>query len=173
MDRLVQIIDPVRYSANGVSIQQLRDIRKLKARIENERVGRGADPKTQLKMGPGGLADVEWTIQLLQMRHGHRLPALRTTSSMDALEAAQSHELLSVTQARYLREAWTLASRIRNATMLSRARPSDSIPSDARDRGNVGYLLGRPPETSAELVDDWLRVARRATGVVEDLFWRG
>lgn len=164
-------IDPIRYPEHGLGRQQAAEIRKLKARMETERMPRGTDPKRHLKLGPGGLSDIEWTIQLLQLNHGARVPGLRTTETLAALDAAQEAELLSRSQAMALRDAWLLASRIRNANMLSRGRPSDTIPSDARERGNVGHLLGRPPGTSAQLVDDWLKAARRAAAVVEDLFW--
>jgi glutamate-ammonia-ligase adenylyltransferase len=49
---------------------QLSTMRRMKARIEKERIPRRVQPERHLKLGPGGLSDVEWTIQLLQQRHG-------------------------------------------------------------------------------------------------------
>lgn len=171
VEEFLAAIDPIRYPDGGVSRAQITDIRKLKARMEVERMPRGADTKRHLKLGEGGLSDVEWTVQVLQMQHGARIPALRTTRTLEALGVLRSEELLTATEEQALREAWVLASRIRNANMLNRARDPDTMPSDARERGNVGYLLRRPPGTSAELVDDYLRAARRASAVVEKLFW--
>ena len=57
--------------------------------MENERLPRGADPATHAKLGRGGLADVEWTVQLLQLRHAARIAALRDTRTLDALAAAR------------------------------------------------------------------------------------
>ena len=48
------------------------EIRRIKARVDTERLPRGADPTTHTKFGRGGLADVEWTIQLLQLQHAPR-----------------------------------------------------------------------------------------------------
>lgn len=168
---LLETVDPIRYPEAGLSRQQLAAIRKLKARMEAERLPRGADPKRHLKLGPGGLTDIEWTIQLVQLAHGARVPGLRTTETLEALAAAREAELVTASQALALREAWELASEIRNANMLSRAKPSDTIPSASRERGNVCHLLALPPGTSGQLVDDWLKASRRAAVVVEDLFW--
>ena len=55
------------------------EIRRIKARVDAERLPRGADPTTHTKLGRGGLADVEWTIQLLQLQHAYEVPELRTS----------------------------------------------------------------------------------------------
>ena len=54
------------------------EIRRIKARVDAERLPRAADPTTHTKLGRGGLADVEWTIQLLQLQHAFEVPDLRT-----------------------------------------------------------------------------------------------
>ncbi|MCP5821401.1 hypothetical protein NL352_28895, partial [Klebsiella pneumoniae] len=78
----------VRYPADGLTGSQLAEIRKLKARMESERIPRGVDPRRHLKLGPGGLSDIEWTAQIIQLQHAGHDPALRTTSTIDALNAA-------------------------------------------------------------------------------------
>ncbi len=95
---------------------------------------RGADPKMHFKLGRGGLADVEWTVQLLQMRHAGAVEALRTTRTLDALEAAVEHDLLDRADADGLSEAWRFASRARNATVQVRGKAADQLPRDARER---------------------------------------
>ena len=72
--------DRMRYPAGGLSREQVIEIRRIKARVETERLPRGADPATHTKLGRGGLADVEWAVQLLQLRHAHAIPALRGTA---------------------------------------------------------------------------------------------
>src|SRR5262249_34894126 len=91
----VAAIDSVRYPAGGLSELQIREIRRIKARVDSERLPRGADPWTHTKLGRGGLADVEWTVQLLQLRHADEIPALRTTSTLGGLDAARDADLLS------------------------------------------------------------------------------
>ena len=163
--------DRVRYSADALAGSALRDIRRLKARMEAERLPRGADPKTHLKLGRGGLSDVEWTIQLVQLRHAHAVPGLRTTSTLPALAAATEAALVEEGDAAALAEAWRLASSIRNATVLWRSRGTDSVPANARDAEAVHRILGGPPASGVQLTERYLRAARRARSVTERLFY--
>ena len=83
--RFTELIDPLRFPARGITEADVAEVRRVKARIDRERLPRGADPKTHLKLGRGGLADIEWTVQLLQMRHAGTEPGLRTPRTLDAL----------------------------------------------------------------------------------------
>lgn len=170
-ERFRTLIDPLRYPGTGVPESDLMEIRRIKARIESERLPRGADPTTHTKIGRGGLADVEWTVQLLQLQHGHAVPALRTTRTRLALLAAAEAGLVAAEDAAVLDAAWVLASRVRSAVMLVRGRPGDSFPGDARELAGVARYLGYGAGHSGELVDDYRRTTRRARGVVEELFY--
>jgi glutamate-ammonia-ligase adenylyltransferase len=165
------MIDPLRFPADGISEADVREVRRIKARVDAERLPRGADPATHLKLGRGGLADVEWTIQLLQMRHAGTVPELRTTRTLDALDAAVEAEVLNGEDSDALRQAWSTASRIRNAVMLVRGKASDSLPRDTREKAAVAHVCGYRPGESDELVNDYLRATRRARAVVERIFW--
>src|SRR3954470_14956943 len=166
-----ELIDPLRYPADGISERDVMEIRRIKARVDAERLPRGADPATHTKLGRGGLADIEWTVQLLQLREAHRVPGLRTTRTLGALRAAVEANLVNAGEADTLRTAWELATRIRNAIMLVRARPGDSIPTDPRDLAAVAQICGYPPGESGRFSDDSLRVTRRASNTVAHLFW--
>lgn len=170
-EEFLATIDPVRYPASGLSAKQVTDIRKLKARMEAERLPRGSDPKRNVKLGPGGLSDVEWVVQLLQLQHGGSDQSVRSTSTVPALLAERSAGLLSEADAEVLLDAWRTASRIRNATMLLRGKGSDAIPSDLRDLAAVSELLGYPKGAASDFVEDWLRRARASRKVMDRLFW--
>ncbi|GAA0456344.1 bifunctional [glutamine synthetase] adenylyltransferase/[glutamine synthetase]-adenylyl-L-tyrosine phosphorylase [Streptomyces olivaceiscleroticus] len=169
--RFIELADPLRYPREGLREDAVREIRRLKARMESERLPRGADPTMHTKLGRGGLSDVEWTVQLLQMRHGHELPELRTTRTRVALAAAREAGLIGADDARTLDEAWVLATRVRNAVMLVRGRPGDTFPGDARELAAVGRYLGYEEGHVGEMLDDYRRTTRRARGVVEELFY--
>ncbi|MGW3724723.1 bifunctional [glutamine synthetase] adenylyltransferase/[glutamine synthetase]-adenylyl-L-tyrosine phosphorylase [Streptomyces sp. NPDC000851] len=169
--RFIELIDPLRYPEQGLSEEAVREIRRLKARMESERLPRGADPKLHTKIGPGGLSDVEWTVQLLQMRHGWQESGLRTTRTRQALAAAREAGLVSAEDAATLDEAWVLATRVRNAVMLVRGRAGDTFPSDPRELAAVGRYLGYGPGHVGDMLDAYRRTARRARGVVEELFY--
>ncbi len=163
--------DPVRYPANGLPHKDVVEIRRIKARVDAERMPKGADPGTHTKLGPGGLADVEWTVQLLQLQHGHRDAGLRTTATLPAIAAAAATDLIGSEDAKRLRSSWISATRARNAIMLVRGKPGDQLPRQGRQlvavAEAVGYRRGADP---GQFVDDYRRTARRARRVVDRLF---
>jgi glutamate-ammonia-ligase adenylyltransferase len=168
--RFIEMIDPVRYPEGGLDAARRREIRRIKARVDNERLPRGADPATHTKLGRGGLADIEWTLQLLALRHSHDVPSLRTTSTVDGLGAAVEAGLVADVDATALREAWLLATRARNAATLVRGKVSDQLPSSGRELAAVAAVL-RPDADPGEFLDSYRRTLRRARGVVERLFY--
>ncbi len=170
--RFLELIDPMRYPVAGLSEVDIREIRRLKARIEAERLPRGADPGSHLKLGPGGLADVEWTAQLVQLRWAATHPALRTTGTMAALRASARLELLDEADVETLSVAWRLATRARNGGVLVRGRVSDSLPSDTRELAGVARMLGYAPGRTGDFVEDYRRAMRRSRAIVERTFYR-
>ncbi|MGW2643747.1 bifunctional [glutamine synthetase] adenylyltransferase/[glutamine synthetase]-adenylyl-L-tyrosine phosphorylase [Streptomyces sp. NPDC001393] len=169
--RFTELIDPLRYPAHGLGEDAVREIRRLKARMESERLPRGADPKLHTKLGPGGLSDVEWTVQLFQLRHGWEQPGLRTTRTREALAAAREAGLLSAEEVEILDEAWVLATRVRNAVMLVRGRAGDTFPTEPRELSAVGRYLGYGAGHAGDMLDAYRRTTRRARTVVEELFY--
>jgi glutamate-ammonia-ligase adenylyltransferase len=169
--RFTELIDPLRYPRRGLDEDAVREIRRLKARMESERLPRGADPKLHTKLGPGGLSDVEWTVQLFQLRHGWEQPGLRTTRTRQALAAAREAGLLSAEEAEILDEAWVLATRVRNAVMLVRGRAGDTFPTEPRELSAVGRYLGYGAGHAGDMLDAYRRTTRRARTVVEELFY--
>jgi len=170
--RFTRMIAEFRYPLDGISEAAVREIRRIKARMEAERIPRGADRALHVKLGPGGLSDVEWTIQLLQLRHAHALPALRTTRTGAAMAVAVRAGLLGAGDAAELTAAWELAARIRNAIMLVRGRPGDTLPAKHSELTAVARLLGYPPGDAAQALEqDYRRAARRARTVMEPLFY--
>jgi glutamate-ammonia-ligase adenylyltransferase len=171
LGRFVALVDPLRYPAGGLDEGQVREIRRIKARVEAERLPRGADPTTHLKLGRGGLADVEWTVQLLQLQHAAAVPGLRTTRTPAALGAAVAAGLLAPEDRSALVAAWRTATAVRNTAMLVRNRPSDELPRNIRDLVAVSRVLGYGPGETTDFVEDYRRVTRRARAVVDRVFF--
>ena len=169
--RFTELINPLRWPENGMSDDEIREIRRIKARVDDERLPRNANPNTHLKLGRGGLADVEWTVQLLQMCHAHEVPGLRTTRTLEALHAAAEAGLVTSEDASQLESAWRLVSRIRNAVVLMRGKPAESMVEQASERAGVAHLLGYGLDQSERMVDEYLRTTRLARKVVERVFW--
>ncbi|GAA4422793.1 bifunctional [glutamine synthetase] adenylyltransferase/[glutamine synthetase]-adenylyl-L-tyrosine phosphorylase [Actinokineospora soli] len=169
--RFIEMVDPVRYPEGGLAAAQVREIRRIKARVDTERLPRGANPNTHTKLGRGGLADVEWTLQLLQLRHAHAHPELRTTSTLDGLRAAADAGLVDGGDAAALRESWLLATHVRNAATLVRGKQTDQLPGPGRELAATAAAVGHTGDDPGAFVDAYLRTTRRARGVVERLFY--
>jgi glutamate-ammonia-ligase adenylyltransferase len=168
--RFVVMADWVRYPEGGVSPASVLEIRRIKARVDAERLPRGADPNTHTKLGRGGLADVEWTVQLLQLRHAHAVPALRNASTLQALDAIAAAELMPQSDVAQLRQAWLTATRARNALVLVRGKPSDQLPGPGRQLNAVAVAAGWRNGDGSEFLDNYLRVTRRAKTIVNKVF---
>ncbi|MHA7986632.1 bifunctional [glutamine synthetase] adenylyltransferase/[glutamine synthetase]-adenylyl-L-tyrosine phosphorylase [Rathayibacter sp. CAU 1779] len=164
------LADSVRYPAS-ISDRDVREVKRIKARVENERLPQGADPARHLKLGRGSLSDVEWLVQLQQLQHAASSPALRTTSTLDALTACADLELLDETDAARLREAWILASRARSAVTLWTDKTSDLLPTERRALEGVARLLGYPRGSATQLEEEYLAVTRRSRAVFERNFY--
>ncbi|GAB4078205.1 bifunctional [glutamine synthetase] adenylyltransferase/[glutamine synthetase]-adenylyl-L-tyrosine phosphorylase [Nostocoides australiense] len=169
--RFEDLIDPIRWHGAGLSAQDLREIRRLKARMEAERLPRGADKRTHFKLGTGGLSDVEWVVQTLQMEHAHNYPTLRTTSTLPALTAATQARLISSADSAALAKAWEFASHARNASMLYRGKAVESVPTDSREADGTARIMGLPPGSGQEFGEDYRRITRHARAVVDRVFY--
>ncbi|MEO0024595.1 MAG: hypothetical protein RL196_1036 [Actinomycetota bacterium] len=165
-----EIIDKYRYP-EMLSETVVTDIRRIKARVETERLPQGADSKRHLKLGRGSLSDVEWLVQLLQLRHGSEHPSIRTPKTLPALEACVSEGLIEAHDARVLAEAWTFASRVRAAAVLWWGKRSDVLPVDRRQLDGMARILEYPPFSASQLEQDYLAITRRSRSVFERLFF--
>jgi glutamate-ammonia-ligase adenylyltransferase len=169
-ERFLLMVDKTRYPPGGVSAQAVQEIRRIKARVDAERLPRGADPNTHTKLGRGGLADIEWTVQLIQLRHAHKVPALHNTSTLQTLDAIGAAELIAEGDVELLRQAWLTATRARNALVLVRGKPTDQLPGPGRQLNAVAMAAGWGSDDGGEFLDNYLRVTRRAKAVVRKVF---
>ena len=168
----VEAIDPVRYPPEGLPDAAAVEIRRIKARVDNERLPRRADKALHTKLGTGGLSDVEWTVQLLQLQHAGEVEALRTPSTLEALDAAAEAGLVEKGDAEELAAGWTMATRARGAATLVRGKPTDEVPRSGRELAAVAAALGHDPDDDpGEFLDEYRRVTRRARAVVDRIFY--
>ena len=169
-ERFLLMADKTRYPPGGVSAEAVQEIRRIKARVDAERLPRGADPNTHTKLGRGGLADIEWTVQLMQLRYAHKIPSLHNTSTLQSLDAIGAAELIAEGDVDLLREAWLTATRARNALVLVRGKPTDQLPGPGRQLNAVALAAGWDTDDGGEFLDNYLRVTRRAKTVVRKVF---
>ncbi|MFT8593317.1 MAG: bifunctional [glutamine synthetase] adenylyltransferase/[glutamine synthetase]-adenylyl-L-tyrosine phosphorylase [Bifidobacterium sp.] len=173
-DRLMsEVIDPIRYPRQTLHEEQIAEIRRLKARMEAERLPRGVRRDRHIKLGKGGLSDIEWTVQLHQLQHANEISTLRTTSTLPALEALRDAGLINAEDADNLREAWMLCTAARNGNYLwsGRASRADILPDDGYSLGGIGIYLGYAAHQGQRFENDMLGKMRRCREITDRLFY--
>lgn len=169
-DEFTELINRYRYPAD-FPLAAITEIRRIKARVEVERLPQGADPKRHLKLGRGSLSDVEWLVQLFQLRFAATNTLIQTPKTLEALSQMEQAELMTNSDARVLKEAWLLSSRIRSASVLFSGKRSDVLPVDRKQLEGIARLLGYPRGGASSLEEDYLATTRRSRMVFERLFF--
>jgi glutamate-ammonia-ligase adenylyltransferase len=166
----VELIDKYRYPEK-IEQPAIVEIRRIKARVEVERLPQGADPKRHLKLGRGSISDVEWLVQLLQLKHASEYPQIQTPHTLLALEQMEACGLISNSDARVLKEAWVISSSIRSSAMLYLNKRTDVLPLDRAQLEGIARLTGYPRGGASSLEQDYLAATRRGRAVFEKLFF--
>ena len=149
--------------AAPLSDEDVRELRRIKARVESERVPPGEDPQFHLKLGPGSLSDIEWTAQLLQLTSG-----TASTATLDALDALTDAGRLWASDRDVLAAAYRFCEHVRNRWFLVRGGPGDSLPTDSAQLTKLARSLDTTPTA---LRDDYRRITRRAREATMRLFY--
>jgi glutamate-ammonia-ligase adenylyltransferase len=113
----------------------LEEMVAMRARIED-----GASDE-DLKRGPGGIRDVEFLTQLLQLLHGHEKPALQTRPTLRALRALEEGGVLDPTSAEALREGYAFLRRLEHRTQLVHDQQTHTLPANPAAREALGKLM--------------------------------
>jgi glutamate-ammonia-ligase adenylyltransferase len=142
------------------------ELAAMRDRIERE-LGSPGD----LKTGPGGVIDVEFAAQLLQLVHGHRVPALRTSSTIAALAAARAAGLAAPRDLELLDHGYRFLRTIEHRLRVVHDRPEHRLPTTVLELDRLARRTGLP--SGAELLDrldHWRREIRAAyTRIVDGI----
>lgn len=168
LEAFSEILEPVVWP-EALPADVERDIRTIKARVESERIPTDEDPDFHLKLGPGGLSDVEFLVQLLQLRHGGSAPDLRMSGTLDAMKGLRAAELLKPSDFNALHDSYLFCTRVRLRLHLQRGQASDSLPTDPDSNAQLAISLGF--DRTSELREHYRRHTRRARRTFEALFY--
>ena len=166
--RFMDVIEPFVWR-HPLPLDAVIDVRRMKARVEKERIPSGEDPDFHLKLGAGGLVDIEFLVQLLQLRHGGSDPDLRVTPTLEALRRLVTADLLDEEAAAALAESYRFCTHVRNRLYLQTGRAVDSLPTDPAVEWRLAMSLGYGHR--GDLREDYRRVTRRARRIFEHLFY--
>jgi glutamate-ammonia-ligase adenylyltransferase len=117
-------------------------LREMKSLIDAE-VAR-KDLADNLKLGPGGIREIEFIVQLTQLIRGGREPSLRVRGLLPALTACEARGHVAAARARMLREAYVLLRRVENRVQMLRDAQTHDIPEDALSRERLALSLDYP-----------------------------
>jgi glutamate-ammonia-ligase adenylyltransferase len=154
-------------------LKAIDEMRQLKARAEKEAA---RAPGIDLKLGKGGIREIEFFVQALQLLHGGRDPNLRVRGTLKALERLLYAGLVSSRDRDELSEAYVVLRRLEHRVQMLAERQTHSIPEDPRERERLARRAGyaTAEEMERELIlhrarvearfKDLLRVAGGETG---------
>ena len=168
--QFLALLDPYVYR-DPVPETWTRDVRRMKARVEAERIPTGEDPQFHLKLGPGTLSDVEFTAQLLQLQRGGSDPSLRGTETVGTLERLVTAGVLSADDGTALVEAYRFCERARNCRFLHTGRSANALPTNPQDSIHLARMMGYTERAVSAMREDYRRLTRRCRRVVERVFY--
>jgi len=151
----------------GLDDESCTEIARIRERMERER-----GSEQSIKTGQGGVVDVEFAVQVLQLRHGHGDPSLRTPSTRAALRALRGSEWVPADVVDALADGYAFLRRLEHRLRIERDQPGDAIPTDVHGRLALARRLGyegAPPAPVEALIADVTRrrnAIRRAYAVV-------
>ncbi|MFQ5827548.1 MAG: bifunctional [glutamate--ammonia ligase]-adenylyl-L-tyrosine phosphorylase/[glutamate--ammonia-ligase] adenylyltransferase [Candidatus Methylomirabilia bacterium] len=144
---------------------ELKEIRDLRQRMEHE-LGKEGPGRLSVKYGRGGLVDVEFIVQTLQLSHGERCPTIRRANTPAALRAIERQGLLSERDASVLADHYRFLRRVSASLRLFGGRPPDGIEIAGPMPRRVAKALGLPGRS--EFLADY----KRCTAEVREIFER-
>ena len=144
-DEFIRMIQPFVYQRylDGVTLSEIKaDIRRTKARIEERLVGEGANLDKHVKLGPGGIRDIEFTVQCLQMIHGAKRKSLCTHNTLEALSALKEHAILNIEDADALTAAYRFLRTVENGIQVEADQQRYSIPEKEGEERELARRVG-------------------------------
>jgi glutamate-ammonia-ligase adenylyltransferase len=158
------------YPRDGITVDHVVEIRRMRDRIERERVKPPEAAKFHFKLGRGSLADVQFAVEVSLMRSGGARPELRTTRTLDAIEHLAEQRLWEQSVARDLGEAFVYLSDVKNALEVDRRLHAEAIPASPLDQTALARRLGYEEHPRQSFIDDYLRITRRCRRAMERVF---
>jgi glutamate-ammonia-ligase adenylyltransferase len=158
------------YPPDGLTLDRVVEVRRMRDRIERERVKPPEAARFHFKLGRGSLSDVQFAVELLLLRHGGPEPEVRTTRTLEAIERLAQRTLLEQSVARDLGEAFTFLSGVKNALEVDRRLHAEALPPAPEEQAALARRLGYEEHPRQSFLADYLRIARRCRRAMDRVF---
>ena len=172
-DEFIRMIQPFVYQRylDGVTLTEIKaDIRRTKARIEERLVSEGSPLEKHVKLGPGGIRDIEFTVQCLQMIHGAKRKSLCSHNTLEVLAALKENTLLSVEDADALMAAYRFLRTVENCIQLEADQQRYLIPEKETEERELARRVGYPHTTETDALAAFREDYRVHTEQVRAIF---
>jgi [glutamine synthetase] adenylyltransferase / [glutamine synthetase]-adenylyl-L-tyrosine phosphorylase len=155
----------------ALSIDHVAEIRRMRVRIEKERVRPADAGRFAFKLGYGSLADVQFAVELGLMRHGGEHEEVRTRRTLDAIERLAAARLIEDSVALSLSEAYVFLTDVKNALEVDRRIHAEVVPPAPEDQVALARRLGYEEYPRQTFLEDYRRITRRARLAMERVFY--
>ena len=172
-DEFIRMIQPFVYQRylDGVTLGEIKaDIRRTKARIEERLVGEGANLDKHVKLGPGAIRDIEFTVQCLQMIHGAKRQSLCTHNTLEALAALKAQELLTPEDADALTAAYRFLRTVENGIQIEADQQRYAIPEKETEERELARRVGYQHTSESDALAAFRKDYRTHTEQVRAIF---
>ena len=150
-------------------LQALADVRDMKARVDRKVADRGQSGRN-VKLGTGGIREIELVVQSLQVSHGAQLPQILARSTLGALAALHDQSLISDEEFDTLHNAYIFLRDVENKLQMVNDAQTHSLPRELAELNACARLLGYPETTSESAADQFLRDFQTHTSRVNGIF---
>ncbi len=118
--------------------EHAEEIRRMRLRLEE------TASKANLKRGPGGVVDIEFLVQMLQLKHGREQPSIRQPNTMDAIAALHRAGLMSGDDFDYFTTSYQVLRSIQGRLRLMNMTALNDLPSNPVELDKLAHLIGYP-----------------------------
>ncbi len=168
--RFVAAAHDLAFRPGGITIDEVVQIRRMRERIERERVKPPEATKFHFKLGHGSLADVQFTVETLLLLHGGDHPEIRTPRTLEAIERLAEGRLIEGSVARELGEAFSTLTDVKDALEVDRRVHAEAVPASPEEQTALARRLGYEEYPRQTFLDDYLRITRRCRRAMERVF---
>ena len=172
-DQFIRMIQPFVYQRylDGVTLTEIKaDIRRTKARIEERLISENTSLERHVKLGPGGIRDIEFTVQCLQMIHGAKRKSLCSHNSLETLAALKENELLDPAEADALSTAYKFLRTVENGIQIEADQQRYSIPEAETEARELARRVGYQHTAETDALETFRADYRAHTEQVRAIF---
>jgi glutamate-ammonia-ligase adenylyltransferase len=155
----------------SLTFEQVAAIRRMRVRMEEERVRSVEARRFHFKLGYGGLADVQFAVELSLMLHGFAHPEVRRSNTLEALSALGAAGLMEGRVARALEDGHRFLTSVKSWLEIERRVPAEALPPTPEGQAALARRLGYEEQARHRFIQDYLRTTRRTRRSMERVFY--